>query len=52
MELDKIKIILEKYFEATATEAEEQELRNYFGSGGIPGTRNVHSDVRLLQPGQ
>ena len=35
MELDKIKIILEKYFEATATAAEEQELRNYFGSDGV-----------------
>jgi len=35
MELDKIKIILEKYFEASATEAEEQELRNYFGSDGV-----------------
>ncbi|MDM9630558.1 hypothetical protein [Robiginitalea aurantiaca] len=35
MELDRIKIILEKYFEATATEAEEQELRDYFLSDGV-----------------
>lgn len=35
MELNRIKIILEKYFEATATEAEEQELRNYFASDGV-----------------
>ena len=35
MELDRIKIILEKYFEASATEAEEQELRDYFASEGV-----------------
>lgn len=35
MELNKIKTILEKYFEASATEAEEQELRNYFTSDGV-----------------
>ena len=39
MELDKkIETILEKYFEATTTEAEEQELRDYFSAGDIaPG---------------
>jgi hypothetical protein len=35
MELDRIKNILEKYFEASATEAEEQELRDYFSSKGV-----------------
>ncbi|MCG2460804.1 hypothetical protein K8352_08590 [Flavobacteriaceae bacterium F89] len=30
MELDKIEELLEKYFEATTTEAEEKSLRSYF----------------------
>ncbi len=30
MELDKIENLLEKYFEATTTEAEEKSLRSYF----------------------
>ncbi|NAS11700.1 hypothetical protein [Poritiphilus flavus] len=32
---DKIEKILEKYFEATATEAEERTLKNYFLEGDI-----------------
>jgi hypothetical protein len=35
MELDRIKSILEKYFEASATEAEERELRDYFLSDAV-----------------
>ncbi|MFT6838456.1 MAG: hypothetical protein ACJAZR_001991 [Sediminicola sp.] len=30
MELDRINILMEKYFEATTTVAEEEALRNYF----------------------
>lgn len=33
MESDKIEILLEKYFEATTTEAEEKYLRAYFSEG-------------------
>lgn len=36
MELDRIERILEKYFEATTTAAEERELREYFSGGDIP----------------
>ena len=36
MELDKkITALMEKYFEATTTEAEERELRRYFSEGDI-----------------
>lgn len=35
MELDKIEQLLEKYFEATATAAEERILRSYFSSGKV-----------------
>lgn len=35
MELDKIEEVLERYFEATATVAEEEALRCYFGSDNV-----------------
>jgi len=35
MELDNIKSLLEKYFEAETTIAEENELRNYFSSTDV-----------------
>lgn len=36
MELDKIEQLLEKYFEATTTVAEEESLRSYFSQENIP----------------
>lgn len=36
MELDRIEQLLEKYFEATATVAEEETLRDYFREEDIP----------------
>ncbi|WP_047245094.1 hypothetical protein [Maribacter thermophilus] len=36
MELDNIEKLLEKYFEATTTVAEEEELRRYFSKEDIP----------------
>ncbi|MCM4169172.1 hypothetical protein KCTC52924_00059 [Arenibacter antarcticus] len=36
MELDRIEKLLEKYFEATATVAEEETLRDYFKNENIP----------------
>ena len=35
MELDKIKLTLEKYFEGETTIAEEKELRTYFSSSNV-----------------
>jgi len=35
MELDRIEKLLEKYFEAQTTEAEEQELRDYFSGDNV-----------------
>jgi hypothetical protein len=35
MELDKIEILLEKYFQAETTKAEEQKLRRYFSSDKV-----------------
>jgi hypothetical protein len=35
MELDRIKELLEKYMEASATEAEERELKEYFSGDGV-----------------
>jgi hypothetical protein len=35
MELDRIERLLEKYFEAETTEAEEQVLRDYFTGGNV-----------------
>ena len=35
MELDKIEKLLEKYFEATATVAEEETLRTYFSQESV-----------------
>ena len=35
MALDKIEILLEKYFEATTTVAEEEQLRNYFSQDSV-----------------
>ena len=35
MELDNIEELLEKYFEATTTVAEEEKLRNYFLTGDV-----------------
>lgn len=35
MELDKIEILLEKYFEAKTSIAEENELKNYFSSSDV-----------------
>lgn len=37
MELDRIEKLLEKYFEATATVAEEEILRDYFRKESVPG---------------
>jgi hypothetical protein len=36
MELDKIEKLLEKYFEATTTVAEEEILKNYFVQNKVP----------------
>ncbi|MDX1326589.1 MAG: hypothetical protein R3299_02715 [Arenibacter sp.] len=36
MELDRIEKLLERYFEATTTVAEEETLRDFFASGNIP----------------
>lgn len=36
MELDRIEKLLEKYFEATTTVAEEETLRDYFRNENIP----------------
>ena len=35
MELDRIEKLLEKYFEATTTVAEEKDLRNYFSQDNV-----------------
>lgn len=35
MELDKIQKLLEKYFEATTTVAEEEQLRDYFSKDAV-----------------
>jgi len=35
MELDKIQKLLEKYFEATTTVAEEEQLRDYFSQDSV-----------------
>ncbi|UCD62238.1 MAG: hypothetical protein JSV59_06675 [Flavobacteriaceae bacterium] len=35
MALDKIEILLEKYFEATTTVAEEEQLRDYFSQDSV-----------------
>ncbi|MBT8180491.1 MAG: hypothetical protein KJO53_02770 [Eudoraea sp.] len=35
MELDKIQKLLEKYFEATTTVAEEEQLRDYFSKDSV-----------------
>lgn len=36
MELDRIEKLLDKYFEATTTVAEEEILRDYFKGGDVP----------------
>jgi len=38
MELDKINLLLDKYFEGTSTSTEEDSLRTYFSSGSIDPT--------------
>ncbi len=44
MELDKIEILLEKYFDGETTSAEEKELKDYFASS------NVASSLEQYQP--
>ena len=44
MELDKIEIILEKYFQGESTIAEEKELKDYFSSS------NVAQHLKQYQP--
>lgn len=44
MELTKIEELLEKYFEATTTVAEEKELKSYFSS------ENVDPNLKHYQP--
>lgn len=45
MELDKINQLLEKYFEATATEAEERELRDYFAKGPVAPDHEAYAPM-------
>nr|WP_299338804.1 hypothetical protein [Allomuricauda sp.] len=44
MELDRIEKLLEKYFEATTTVAEEKDLRNYFSQ------ENVETHLEQYKP--
>ena len=53
MELDNIEKLLEKYFEATTTVAEESKLRDLFFPGGCcPTSRAIQTHVSLLFQGQ
>ncbi len=45
MELDRIEKLLEKYFEATATVAEEEVLRAYFLSDGVAPHLEQHTPM-------
>jgi hypothetical protein len=45
MELDRIEKLMEKYFEATATAAEEQELRDYFSGGHVAPHLEAYSPM-------
>lgn len=48
MELDKIKILLEKYFRAESSLAEENELRDYFSSSDVlPSLEQYKSIFKL-----
>ena len=45
MELDKIKIQLEKYFRAETSIAEENELRDYFSSSDVPPSLEQYKPI-------
>ena len=45
MELDRIEKLMEKYFEAATTAAEEQQLRDYFSGGGVAPHLEVYSPL-------
>ena len=45
MELDKIQKLLEKYFEATTTVAEEEQLRDYFSSDSVAPEHHQFKDL-------
>ena len=45
MELDKIKIQIEKYFRSETTIAEENELRAYFSSSDVPSSLEQYKPI-------
>jgi hypothetical protein len=45
MELDRIEKVLEKYFEAATTAAEEQELRDYFAGDEVAPHLEAYSSM-------
>lgn len=45
MELDKIKIQIEKYFRAETSIAEENELRDYFSSSDVPPSLEQYKPI-------
>jgi len=45
MELDKIKIQIEKYFKSETTIAEENELRAYFSSSDVPSSLEQYKPI-------
>ena len=45
MELARIEKLLEKYFEAATTAAEEQELRDYFSGGSVAPHLQAYSSM-------
>jgi hypothetical protein len=45
MELDKIQIQIEKYFRAETSEAEENELRDYFSSSDVPPSLEQYKPI-------
>jgi hypothetical protein len=45
MELDKIQIQIEKYFRAETSDAEENELRDYFSSSDVPQSLEQYKPI-------